>query len=69
MNAWTEFVARHKFAEGLGSGVLLAGYLRTWPKLIPRKAQDWWTWSRNAIQYVVGKGRDDHDTTSSDGQT
>jgi hypothetical protein len=46
---------------------LSIAFVCTWPEFIPRSAQDWWTWFRNAFQTAVPAARarvEAHSTTT-----
>ena len=38
-------------------GALAIAFVCTWPTLIPRSAQEWWTWCRDAFQTAVPAAR------------
>jgi hypothetical protein len=46
-------------------GALAIAFVCTWPELIPRNAQDWWSWFRNAFQTAVPAARARHEASSS----
>ena len=37
--------------------VLGVAFVTTWPPLVPRSFQDWWTWFRGAFQTAVPAAR------------
>ena len=47
-----------------GSALAIA-FVCTWPELIPKSAQDWWSWFRNAFQTAVPAARARHEASSS----
>lgn len=46
-------------------GALAIAAAVTMPELIPKSAQDWWTWMRNSVQTAVPAARARHEASSS----
>ena len=53
MSAFWANLAAHLTAYGFGSGFLIVAFVSAFPKLIPKRAQDWWDWVRAAIQMAL----------------
>lgn len=52
-NAIAEHIARHGEAYGTAAVGLALAVAKNIPELIPKSAQDWWTWMRSSVQTAL----------------
>lgn len=43
----------HAEGYGVGIGAVVLSTAKNWPEMIPKSAQDWWTWMRNSVQTAL----------------
>lgn len=42
---------------GVGSGALFIAAVHTWPAVVPKSLQDWWSWIRDTFQTAIPAAR------------